>query len=78
MGNYKYYVEYNSTHINHGIELAHLTLPAESVRLKVASKLQQGVKMDLILDDIRNSVGRTMERKHLMSRHSQHAVAIQY
>ena len=36
----KYNVEYNSTHINHYIELAHSTVP-EDVRLEVASKLQQ-------------------------------------
>ena len=42
-----------STHINHSIEPAHLMLP-EDVRLEVASKLQQGVEMERILDDIRN------------------------
>ena len=65
------YVEYNSTHINHSIELAPLMLP-EGIRLEVASKLQQGVKMERILDDIRDTVGKTMERKtsHFKTRHS--------
>ena len=71
------YVEYNSTHINHDIELAHLTVP-EDVRLEVASKLQQGVKMDRILDDIRNSVGLSMERKHLVSKQDIHNIQRQY
>ena len=62
------YVEYNSTHINHSIELAHLMLPAEDVyRLEVVSKLQQGVKMERILDDIRDMyIGKTMKRKNLI------------
>ena len=47
------YVEYNSTHINHIIELAHFML-TEDIRLEIASKWQQGVEMEQILDDIRD------------------------
>ena len=48
------YVEYNSTHIKKSIELAHLMFP-EDIRLEVASKLQQSVEMERILDDIRDN-----------------------
>ena len=37
-------VTHCSTHFNHTIQLAHINLP-EAVRLNVASKLQQGVKI---------------------------------
>ena len=66
------YVEYNSTHINHSIELAHLMLP-EDIRLEVASKLQQGVETKRMLDNIRDMyIGKTMKGKNLIfkTRHS--------
>ena len=52
-------VKFNSTHTNHNIQLAHLTLPKD-VCLEIASKLQQGVKIDQILDSIRDTVGEKM------------------
>ena len=66
------YVENNSTHINHSIELAHLMLP-EDIRLEVASKLQQGVETERMLDNIRDMYkGKTMKGKNLIfkTRHS--------
>ena len=61
------HVVYCNTHYNHENELAHLYIP-EPVRMTVASKLQQGVKVDRILDDIRDSVWNDMTCEHLVTR----------
>ena len=69
-------VDYTSTHYIHNIELAHVSLPNDA-RLDIASKLQ-GVKMERILDNIRDSVGLQMERKHLVTKQDIHNVKRQY
>ena len=61
------HVVYCNTHYNHENELAHLYIP-EPVRMTVASKLQQGAKVDRILDDIRDSVWNDMTCEHLVTR----------
>ena len=62
-------VEYCSTHHNHEREIAHLTLP-QHVKLLIATKVQQGVAVERILDDIRDSIvyGDTPTRMHLTSK----------
>ena len=70
-------VVFNSTHTNHAIQLAHLPIPT-SVRLQIASKLHQGVKMDEILNFIRDSVVDKMERKHLISKQDVHNIHRQF
>ena len=54
-------VTYCSTHFNHCNELAHVNLP-EPVRMKVAAKLQQGVSINRIQNEIRESVHGNMNR----------------
>ena len=71
------FVEFNSTHYNHDIELAHLTL-TEDIHLQVPAKLQQGVTIEKILDSIRDTVAEKMERKHLISRQDIHNIKRQY
>ena len=44
-----------NTHYNHENELAHLYIP-EPVRMTVVSKLQHSVKVDRILDHIKDRV----------------------
>ena len=61
------HVVYCNTHYNHENEMAHLYIP-EPVRMTVASKLQQGVKVDRIIDDIRGSVWNDMTCEHLVTR----------
>ena len=61
------HVVYCNSHYNHENELAHLYIP-EPVRMTVASKLQQGAKVDRILDDIRDSVWNDMTCEHLVTR----------
>lgn len=70
-------VTYCSTHHNHVIKLAHLRI-CESVRMEVAAKLYQGVKMERILDDIRDSVGDKIKREHLINRQDLHNIQHQY
>ena len=54
-------IVYCKTHHNHKIELGHLRLP-ESTRLEIAAKLHNGVSIERILDDIRDS-GKTNQSR---------------
>ena len=61
-------VEYCATHHNHDHELAHLPIPKE-VAMEISYKLQQGIAMDKILDDIRDEGGTvTVGRQHLINK----------
>ena len=57
------------------IEICHLRIPTET-KLWIASKLQKGVTVDKILDDVRDKVNvdGKIEREHLMSRQDIHNV----
>ena len=48
-------VEYCSTHNNHLTELAHLPIPVD-VKHVIASKLNDGVGIEKILDDLREKL----------------------
>ena len=54
-----------ATDQGHTIQLAHINIP-EPVRLKIASKLQQGVTINRILDDILENVA-NLKREHLIT-----------
>ena len=61
-------VTFCSLHHNHKLEIAHLPLPSD-VKLSIASKIQQGVTIERILDDIRDSVSeQTIGREHLTNK----------
>ena len=61
-------VEYISTHYNHTKQLGHLRL-SNTTRLTIASKLQQGITSQRILDDIRDTQHVThIIREQLLSR----------
>ena len=66
-------LEYCSTHHNHVPEIAHLPMP-ESLRLIVASKLQQGISLARILDDVRDSVAGSLGAETLLSKQSIHNI----
>ncbi len=55
------------THYGHEMSLAHLRIP-EKDRLAIAGKLSAGVEFQRILDDVRDSIGDTCERIHLLTR----------
>ena len=59
-------VFYCSHHSNPEPEICHLRVP-EEVKNVVAAKLAEGVAIDRVLDDNRDSVSGTIERKHLMN-----------
>ena len=42
--------------------------------MELAAKLQQGVSMERILDDIRDSVGDGLNREHLIRRQDLHNI----
>lgn len=48
-------VDYCSTPTQHNVELAHLPLPPD-VKHNIAAKLHDGVRIESILDSIRDSV----------------------
>ena len=66
-------VSYCSHHSNHEPEICHLRVP-EEVKNVVAAKLAEGVTIDRVLDDIRDSVSGTIEREHLMNRQDIHNI----
>ena len=66
-------VSYCSHHSNHEPEICHLRVP-EEVKNVVTAKLVEGVTIDRVLDDIRDSVSGTIEREHLMNRQDIHNI----
>ena len=69
-------VTYCGTH-SHPIRLSHIRIP-NHIRMDIAAKLQQGVSMERILDDIRDSVTNKLGRKHLVTRQDLHNVKAQF
>ena len=68
-------VSYCKNHTGHDLEICHLRIPTVT-KLWIASKLQIGVTVDIILDDVRDKVNvdGTIEREHLMSHQDIHNV----
>jgi len=61
-------VEYCSTHNSHDLNLCHLPVP-EDIKHFIAAKLQDGVSLDRILDDVRNnSTSPGVGRQHLVTK----------
>ena len=61
-------VDYCSTPTQHNVKLAHLPLPPD-VKHNIAAKLHDGVRIESILDSIRDSVlDNTIGRRQLLSR----------
>ena len=70
-------VQYCSTHNSHSISLGHLRIPSDT-RLKIASKLYQGVSIENVLDDIRDKVDTSISREHLVTRQDIRNIKRQY
>ena len=59
-------VQYCSTHCGHKKELAYMRIP-ESLKIKIASQLRQGVSVNSIMDSIRDvSLSEGIKREHLL------------
>ena len=56
-----------TTHYGHTLSLGHVRLSC-STRLDIARKLSQGVTVERILDDVRNSVISRFNRSHLLTK----------
>ena len=69
-------VTYCATH-SHPVRLSHIPIP-EQTRMDIAAKLQQGVSMERILNDIRDSVTNKLGRKHLVTRQDLHNIKAQF
>ena len=68
---------YCITHYNNTTKLVYIKIP-DKVRVMIYKKLEEGVTMEKILDDIRDTVGNSIERKHLVNRQDLHNVKQQY
>ncbi len=66
-------LRYCLTHYNHATKLAHLRLPTTK-RIEMAGKLQQGITLERILDDIRDSVNGKLHRDHLTTKQDLHNI----
>ena len=67
-GTGKVKVQYCSTHNSHSIKIAHLPVPL-NVKRKIAAKLHDGVVVEKVLDDVRDSLSNgTIGREQLLSR----------
>lgn len=61
-------VSYCQYHTGHSLDLGHLRLSSD-VRFEIAAQLQQGVTIaKKILDVLRDNVGTTLVRDHLVNR----------
>ena len=61
----------------HPIRLSHILIPKQN-RLDIAAKLQSGVSMDRILNDIRDSVNDKLGRKHLIRKQDLYNIRAQF
>lgn len=65
------------THHGHAIELQHIWLSKHG-RQQIASKIQQGVPADKILDDIRQSMPESLHRHHILEKKDIHNIQQAY
>ena len=70
-------VQYCSTHNSHSISLGHSRIPSDT-RMKIASKLHQGVSIERILDDIRDNIDDSISCEHLVTRQDIRNIKTQY
>ena len=75
--NGKVHVAYCSTHYNHNLQLAHLKIPYNT-RLEIIKKLELGVTLDRVLDDIRDTCDGGINREHQVTRKDLHNIKHRY
>ena len=70
-------IQYCTSH-SHEVNIGHLRLPND-VRVSIATKLQDGIQSDKILDQIRDNVSpKTLGREHLISKQDIHNIEKQF
>ena len=73
------HVRYSSTHYNHDTHLGHLRKSNATRTMIIASKLQQGITTQRMLDDIGDpEQGKQIGREHLVSRKDIIKIRIQF
>ena len=60
-------VWYCKHHSSHDPEICHLLIPEET-KLSIAAKLQSGVSIERIVDDVQDDLSSDIERQHLLNR----------
>ena len=66
-------VKYCATHHNHKTQLTYLRI-LPIIRMEIAAKLQQGIDMDRVMDDIRDATIKQMNRQHLITKQDLHKI----
>ena len=77
MGRKEVSVRYCLDHYNHDLQLAFLRIP-EQTRMEIARKLQLGVTIERVLDDIRETCETGINREHLVTRQDIRNIQSQY
>ena len=60
-------ITYMKTHYRHSCSLGYLPIPKD-IRQQIAVDLVQGISFDKILDNIRDNIGSSIDRSHLVTR----------
>ena len=60
-------ITFMKTHYGHSCSLGYLPIPKD-IRQQIAVDLVQGISFDKILDNIRDNIGSSIDRSHLVSR----------
>ena len=71
-------MQYCNVHHNHEMSLAHVRLPYDHTRLKIAALLQQGVTIERIMANIRENTAGGLNREHLITKQDMHNIKNQY
>ena len=66
-------VDICETHYSHTLSIGHLRL-SNVIRKEIAKKLSEGVTIDRILDDVRDSVSTDFKRSHILTRRDIHNI----
>ena len=72
----KVVVSYCNYHSGHDLDICHLKISTET-KMCIVAKLQSGVSVDRILNDVCDEVAGTIERDHLMSCQDIHTIQYQ-
>ena len=73
----KVIVDYCSNHTNHEVQLCHLPIQ-QSIKNEIASKLQEGVAIECILDDVQENIDNQVNREQLLTKQDIHNIKRQF
>ena len=73
MAKNKVQVVYSKSHYGHTCNLGHIPISRE-VRLQIAGDIAQGISIDKLLDNVRDTIGSTIERMHSLTGEKRHNI----